>query len=483
MTATTPLSQRPGARGVTMFYRVLAVLLAAFFAAVAAVSLAVWVKNGHAASLVSIVTPVWLAWAVLCFFMLRKIEGTRWTSAAVFVLALLPRLALAFVQTYTPTSDFANYWTLGQAFVQGDNSLIATMVAQYRILEFSGLAALWGGMQWISGGTMFGFQCLQCIITSGIAVLIYLLGNKADRLVGLIAAALYALYPSNLAMSQVFTNQHLATLLALSAILLYLRGMEAKDIGRRVLYGTLAGLALLVSHYAHPSSLITMIAFILYAVLICIDLKDQIPRVLCVLAACLIAFYGGKTLTNHVLLREGYRSPGTEQYQSYSRLLVGLMDETDGQLDSEIWNTTYIQITDDEIPAILKERLKEPFKLISLFARKALKMWGAMDSSFVFYTHEANETKETLAVAGTLGALDVVYVAAVYLLAAIGLFVNRNVLRQLRLSALITAGWIGVYLLIEIQMRYRYYAMPMLMIFAALGAVWLLKRGRKKADA
>jgi hypothetical protein len=480
MTTTTPLSEGHGACGVTIFYRVLALLLAVFFTGIAAVSLAVWVKNGHAASLISIAAPIWIAYAVLCFFLIRKAADTNWAAAAVFLLAFLPRIVLVFVHTYSPTSDYWNYWQMGQAFLQGDSPMIALQVDQYRVFEFSGLAVLWGVMQWITGGSALGFQCLQCMITAGIAVMVYLLGSKADKRIGLTAAILYALYPSNLVMSQVFSNQHLATLLALCAILLYLRGMEARGFPKRVLYGALAGLTLLVSHYSYPASIITRIAFAVYALLLCFQCRKQILQILCVLAACLVVFSAGEALTDRALLAGGYRLAETERFHQTERILTGLAAESDGQLDQQL-RDVYRAMSDDEAHAAIREKLKNPAALVKLFARKALIMWGSMDSTFTWYTHEANETSTTLAVSDALGALDVVYVAAVYLLAATGLFLRRNALGVLGLPAIITAGWIGVYLIYEIQMRYRYYAMPLLMVFAALGVAALLARRKKEA--
>lgn len=475
-------SKDSGARGVSVFYRVLAALLAAFFAAVAAVSLAVWVKNGHAASLVSIVTPLWLAWAALCFIALRKIGDAKWAAAAVFALALLPRLSLAFVQTYTPTSDFLSYWQMGQAFLRGDKALIAAVVDNSRAYEFAGIGVWEGFMQFVSGQTALGYQLLQCVITSGTAVLIYLLGSRMDRRVGLIAALLYALYPSNLAFSQVFTNQHLATFLALSAVLVFLKAMDETALRKSVLLGALAGALLLFSHYEHPSSIVTRAAFVVFAALLCFDLRGQWLRVLCALAACLLLFSAGNALLGRLLLTQGYRLETTRGSVLKEGVLTGLTGETDGLLDSAI-RDEYRALTDAEQSAAIMEKLLHPAELAKLFARKALKLWGAMDSSFVFYTHETNGTETASAVSESLGALDVPFVAAVYLLSALGLVFNRKARGALRLPMLITAGWIGVYLIYEIQMRYRYYAMPLLMIFAAAGLVWLLGRGRKKADA
>ena len=479
----TPLSAAGrGTRGTAFFYRVLALLLAAFWVAVALVSLAVWVKNGHAAALPSLVTLAWLTFAALGVWLVHKTADTRQAAAAVFLAALLPRLALCLIHTTTPTSDFANYWAMGQAFLQGDRAAIAALVDHYRVLEFSGLAVLWGGMQWITGGTALGFQLLQCALTAGIAVAVYFLGSKTDTRTGRIAALLFALYPSNIVIAQVFTNQHLAVLMALISILLFLRALAGNALWQRVLYGALAGLALLVSHYSHPSSVITRIAFAVYTVGLCVALRKQILPILAVLAACLIAFSGGKALVDHTLLAGGYRLSATEQFHQTERILTGLTTETDGQLD-QVQRDAFRAMTDEQARNAILAELARPVPLIKLLARKAVIMWGAMDSSFTWYTHEGNETPQTLAVSSAMGALDVLFAAAVYLLAALGLITERRAAPCTDLYKLIVIGWIGVYLLYEIQMRYRYYAMPFLMIFAALGIARLYKRGRKKGNA
>ena len=480
MTVTTSSSTGGGARGVTVFYRVVAVLLAAFFAGIALISLAVWVKNGHIASLVSVIPLLWLAYAALGFVLVRRLVKSKWTAAAVFVFALLPRLALSLVHTYTPTSDFLSYWQMGQAFLRGDSSVIAAVVDNSHVYEFAGVGILEGVMQFLSGRTPLGYQILQIVLTAGIAVLVLRLGSRLGRPVGLTAAVLYALYPSGIVMAQVFTNQHLAVFLALLSILLYLHGLRAEGLGRRIGWGALAGFTLLVSHYAHPSSIVTRIAFLTYAVLLCFDDKKHILRILCVPAACLILFSAGNALIERATLALGYRLPETRQSCVAEGILTGLTYETDGLLDSAL-RDEYRALTADEQRAAILHKLTEPAQVLKLLARKAAKMWGAMDSSFIWYTHETNETEATLAVSTALGALDMVFVACVYLLAAIGLVRRRNTLRPFALYQLIVAGWIGVYLVYEIQMRYRYYAMPFLMIFAALGIAALKRRKKENA--
>ena len=78
-----------------------------------------------------------------------------------------------------------------------------------------------------------------------------------------------------------------------------------------LLLGALAGCLLLISEYAHSSSLVTQIALAVYTVTICIDfVKDRkrIVQALCVLAACLLTLYGVKAaVRSGFAFTQGYR--------------------------------------------------------------------------------------------------------------------------------------------------------------------------------
>jgi hypothetical protein len=67
--------------------------------------------------------------------------------------------------------------------------------------------------------------------------------------------------------------------------------------------------------------------------------------------------------------------------------------------------------------------------------------------------------------------LDFFYVAAIYLFAFIGVLLGRNARPFDLLLILIILGWAAVHLLIEVQTRYRFLAMPFLCIFAGRG-IW-----------
>ena len=469
-------------RVVSRFYRWVSVSMALIFISIAAASLVIWFKNIQYSRLLAWINSLWLAYGLLSAFTLKKTAKHKYCTAIIFLLALAPRLTLALLHPYTPTNDFAFYWDMGAALIQGDPSVIAHYVNHFHILEYAGLGIVSAAMQCISGGTLIGFQILLTLITSINTVLIYQIGKRFHRHVGLIAAFLYALYPSNIVMTQVFTNQHMAVLLALLSLLTYLKGFRSRTISHAIVQGGIAGILLLFSHYAHPSSLVSRVAFAVYALLLCVELsrnRQQVIRTLCVLIACLLIFSVGFHIADQVMLSYKLRSETTEQYHVTTYMLVGLDHTTDGLLD-EIEKYRYMMMTPQEAWTEVWSRVKDPIKLGGLLIRKAFRMWGSMDTSFYFYTDYTNNTPFQHMVASAFGALDGLFTVASYLLAAIGLFLSRNKMRPLALPLIVLTGWFSIYLFSEIQPRYRYYGMIFVIIFAAVGCHLLWQRYMEK---
>ncbi len=463
-------------RWVSGCYRYAAVALAVIFACISVAGLILWVKHGQYRYIVSFLNLAWLLYAALCAAVCYRWGSIKRAAALVFVLALIPRLALAFAQTYTPTNDFHTYWSMGEAFLRGDRAYIAGVVDQYRDYGFAGLAVLEGVTQAVSGGTILGYQIFQSVLTSMTAALVYLLGRRYHPRVGLIAAMLYALYPSNIVMSQVFTNQHLAAFFALLSLLSFLSGTRARGFGGSMLFGILAGCLLLVSEYAHSSSLVTQIALILYTVTLCIDFGKDRRRVLtalCMLAVCLLTLYAARDGINRVLLSQGYRWESTPRYSYLEYVYTGLGYENDGQLVPQE-RIAFLLMQPDEAVAAIFSRLSDPVRVAKLLVRKVIRMWASMDSSFQWYTDWATPFQHTAA--ASLGALDMPFVSSAYLLAAVGFYQLRNGMRKLGLPLITLSGWLCAYLIMEIQPRYRYYGMTFVMIFAAAGAFLLWRK-------
>lgn len=470
-------SQRES-RWVSGCFRYASVALAVIFACISAAGMVLWVKHGQYQALFTFLNLIWLLYAALCAAVCFRWGSAKRAAALVFVFALIPRVALALAQTYTPTNDFYTYWSMGEAFLRGDRAYIAGVVGLFRDYGFAGLAVLEGVTQAISGGTILGYQIFQSVLTSLTAVLVYLLGRRYHPRVGLMAGMLYALYPSNIVMAQVFTNQHFAAFFALLAMLVFLAGTRVRGFGGSMLLGALAGLLLLVSEYAHSSSLVTQIALILYTVTLCVDFGKNRGRVLtalCMLVVCLLTLYAARDLINRVLLSQGYRWASTPRYSYLEYVYTGLGYEHDGQLVPGE-RIAFLLMTHDEAVAAIFARLREPFRVAKLLVRKVIRMWASMDSSFQWYTDWGTPLQHS--VAASFGALDMPFVSAAYLLAAYGWYKARKGMRKLGLPLITLTGWLCAYLIMEIQPRYRYYGMTFVMIFAAVGGYLLWRKCR-----
>ncbi len=431
-------------------------------------------------------TPLfgWILLAYLLFFaafvlILRRtnceIKRRPWLWALViFLLALAPRLYFYSRVQYVPQNDFANYVDMGIAFARGDFAYVASISAGYQIASFSGLGTLNGLIMLVFGASTRSLQLAECVITSLSSVMVYLVARRFDEGSAPAAGFLFALYPANIVFSQVTSNQHLAVFFALTSILFLLFAFSSARRVRAGVFAALSGLMILLSHYAHPSTITTLIAFgIFWLVLFFSSLrqKKELLRLCIIAVAFSAAFFGLRTGADAWMRSAGLLSGDMLEGTSLSKVVVGLNPETGGAYSESDYGMVMDQPESEQAAfcwKIIRERLGQD-DLAGLFDVKILRTWMVKDTSFgwpFFGMESVPEDLSVLVKAYTL--LDFFYVAALFLFAWIGgLLRRRGGAGDLLL--LILLGWMGVHLFIEIQTRYRYFAMPFLMIFAAYG--------------
>lgn len=429
---------------------------------------------------------LFLAFALILRRTNCRVKRMPWLWALViFLLALAPRLYFYSRVHYVPSNDFANYVDMGLAFARGDFALVASVSAGYQIASFSGLGVLNGLVMLVFGASARSFQLAQCVITSLSAVTVYLIARRFDEGSAPAAGFLFALYPANIVFSQVTSNQHPAVLFALASILFLLLALSSARRVRAGVFAALSGLMLLLSHYAHPSTITTLIAFgIFWLVLFFSSLrqKKELLRLLIIVAAFSAAFFGLRAGADAGMRSAGLLSRDIVEGTSLSKVVVGLNPETAGAYSASDYGMVMEQPADKQAAfcwKIIRERLGQD-KLFGLFDVKIMRTWMVKDTSFgwPFYGMESvPDDLSALVKAYTL--FDFFYVAALFLFSWIGgLLRRRGGAGDLLL--LILLGWMGVHLFIEIQTRYRYFAMPFLMIFAAYGFFAIVGSRRRR---
>ena len=413
-------------------------------------------------------------------------------GALIFVLALALRYAAYTYIVYTPTSDFQNYYNMGVAFTRGDYAVIAKQAAEYHISGFSGLGVLNGLLMLLSGTSVRAFQFAQCVIASLSCVAAYLLARRFDVESAPAAGLLFAFYPANIVFSQVTSNQHLAVLFSLLALwLAHLALSQTKPV-RTLVYALSSGVLLLLSYYAHPSTATTLLALgIVWLVLLLAALKkrSELLRLLIAGAAFCVGFFALRAGTEAGMRAAGLSYPTTVNSSYLAKVVIGLNPETTGGYSASDWGMIWAQPESEQnafCVQVIRERLQQP-DLFGLLDTKLMRMWMVPDGSFGWAMGNESTASSAPASAELLardnwlaGAklLDFFYVARLFLFAWIGgLFRRRGSAGDLLLWVLL--GWMGVHLFIEIQSRYRYFGMPLLMILAAYGVFCLLGRTLK----
>ena len=457
--------------------------------------------------MVTLIVLAAVFYGILLYRQLLK-EKDFTAGLAVFFIALLPRLAMGLWLEYIPASDFSNYYQLGLAFHAGDFQRIADIAQGYGIPSFTGLSVLNGLIASLTQ-TVRGFQTVQAVITSVIALLIFCLGKQVDRKVGLIAGLLWAFYPSNIVFTQVTTNQHWSTMIGLLAALCILRAVRETTWGRSLLFAALSGILMGIGQFAHPSTppvVVAYSAFLLGKIVVCLkEKKKDALRFAGLLAAFLVMAMAVDKIGYASLQKVGaYHPDAYSRGTIYGKLLMGTNPETVGGISYEDLEELYAHPQEEYLShtvSVLVERVKDVPTFVKTMTKKAIIMWCAKDGSFDCYIHGlyiygldrayGNEPFDLkgLSYQGLhdfikeFAFVDFIYVFLIYLSASLGILLKKDQrnTEPYCLSVWILLGWIAVHQLVEQQARYRNYAMPYLLILAAMGVVWLINWTKNRA--
>ncbi|MGM9634684.1 MAG: glycosyltransferase family 39 protein [Candidatus Avispirillum sp.] len=450
---------------------------------------------------------------------LRKMKVWQ-LAGAVFIAALVPRVIVACIGTSTPVSDFGYYYNMMKLFYgEEGHALAKAAMEHYGYYGYYGLGLIHGIIGRIAGEGLYSAQLAFSVITSASAVLIFFIGSRFSRPAGMAAGLLFAFYPSNIFMAQITNNQHCAIFFALLALYFLIIARDAKHFYGIILLGASGGAAMLLSHYCHPSSTSTRIAAAAYFVVLilsCLRSKKQLLGAVC-LAVCFFASFAVFDKISYTVMDgTGFldkanqsESDGEDSNDSeplyISKIAVGLNPESRGRYNEEVYgigNSLSREEAEREYKEMIASYFEEPEELIRTLILKTQFMWGGCDSSFMFYKLDMENKVADDTGAGTLGVssqqfypnylnyikamsfADAVYTFFMYVFAAIGAvcFVRKR-FAGFDLLMWTLLGWIGVHVLIEVQPRYRYYAMTIIAVFAGVGISVAAKQVHSAAAA
>lgn len=170
--------------------------------------------------------------------------------AAIVLLALLLRIAVVAADSgYQPANDALEYDYLARSIAAGDGYPQSGYLLQGGPTAFRGPAypLLLGAVYAVSGDSITAGRLLGALLGAAIVALLYLLAKRVwGRRVGLLAAALAAVFPPLVLLSRELLSESLFIALELSAILCVLEFRRSGRMPRwSVAAGVLCGLAIL----------------------------------------------------------------------------------------------------------------------------------------------------------------------------------------------------------------------------------------------
>jgi len=438
---------------------------------------------------------------LICFYkiFIDYINDNNFTQICylIFAFSFTIRTILCLKNIYIPTNDFKNYFEYGINLYYGNTTAVAQVIQSYKIPSMGGLAVLNKIIMEVFSPSLLGMQVSNCIMSSFSCILLMNILKYINVKVATLAGFLYSIYPSGIFCTIITTNVHGANMFCLLSILILVKLINNSFANKyeKYLYGIIAGFCLFIAKLFHGSLaqvyIIGIFVFILFAQLQYIIKSKLIMKDAWIFVIILLIsnnmFYsiGINNLYNEGIIYNKDSKP------LYTTLIIGLNKESRGY-----YGEIPIKQLDEIMKLDEKERLSKTLEItknnlintsetIKLFKDKFLGLWFDLDNYFYFGTQGKIETLQNQNkgdinsgdinviqnLSNTFSITDLVFINCMYVFMMVALIFRKrnNFLLIENIFVIITFGWIIIFLLTEIQSRYRYYAMPFIISLASIG--------------
>lgn len=385
-------------------------------------------------------------------------RDARFGGAAVFAAALALRAAAVFLLPCEPVSDFALMYEAAQSAAAGDPAAFAG--EYFELWGYQIPFALYEALVIRLGGGVCAFGLLNSLYGAATALLVYLIALRfAPGGAALAAGLIYAAWPGALLITPVLTNQCISLCLMLLGVYLALGGGPARS--------ALAGAAIALGNLMRPEAVLIFCGALAALVLALLARRGEAKRLLAGFA-CLAAGYIALTLAAGAALG-GMAPRGIGNAAPEWKFVLGLDTATAGGYDDSV--AYILSIADGaERRAAALEAIRASLaacdSLPLFFAEKAALFWGRYEDIWLGVESGA---------AYALRSAERAFFLAAAPLAFCGCLRRRESAAE-SLARGVLLAFFAVYLLIEIQSRYRYFIIPFLAILAAAGIKSLAAR-------
>lgn len=434
------------------------------------------------------------------------------------------------VQTVT-ASDFSALYNASVGIGTGSNKDYLKESGYFQVWAYQNGFVLWQSFLI----KLFGSKVLTLqignIVTNAFTTLgVYLLGKEVgNHRVGLISSFMYAFYLPSIFMTSVLTNQTIATMFYIFGFYFIFVGHrvlvgkeiplrsiitpKTNDLGIEVeesiavkdelsnvtddvengsyfgfIFIFLGALGILFGNITRPLAPVILVAIVLfYLVYRLIKLKDLkgLIKPFISLAIIFSVFFGGMFITNTAIKSSGIADYGLINRNPTWKFVTGLDQKSKGTYSAEkldkLSKATVGKKRDALGKKMIKSEIKDKKALIKLFGKKFKFMWSGEDTAISWAVNNPmvayNPTNMKVKLGYLIKAQKMQWIGIFALLiagtlASFKLWGKRlSKYNNIILLNIVWFGYVAVHLLIEIQTRYRYFAMPLLIIIGAYGIV------------
>lgn len=402
----------------------------------------------------------------------------------ILALAAVLRVFYVFAVPTQPSSDFALLYSSAQSTVNGDLSWANVTEGYFSWWHYQIPFVLYEALVLKLVNSMAVLKLLNVVWSVGMVYFVYrIVKGFSTTPCALAVALLTAVYPGFIVQVSVLTNQHISLFFILFGLTVL---FETRSYWGCAVSGVLVALGNLM----RPE------AAIVIAALCCVGLcrfiecptKKSFVRIIFSLVAVMLAYFALQKAVELVLHALGYAPYGIGNAVPEWKLIVGLDMESGGTVSKNYAHLLDIQDHDERsatIRAIIAAKFDEAVSHPEFFAEKLKYFWTSCDDTGFTLAGVTEWTKalggiSAVSMVYTLSSIEYAIRLIVYLMSAVSCALYaRSAFAGKRESvsaaplcvAAVLCGTVLAYLFIEIQPRYRMFAMPF--VFAM--AVQMLK--------
>lgn len=412
---------------------------------------------------------------------------SRWLLAAVLAVCAAVRLVYILVIPTVPVSDFETLYQAAQASAQGDFQWSHVSGGYFYKWPYQIPFVLYEAAVIRVIPSIFALKFLNVVWMTGAAYLVYRISRRVmPEWAALYGAFLYSVCPGTVLLSPLLTNQHIAMFFLLLGIELTV----GKSAWWRQLLG---GISLGIGNLLRPESVIVVLAMLCCGILFLLENpgKKNAAAVAAMLVLVLLGYFGIQKGVGALLYGLDIAPNGIGNNYPQWKFFLGLDTTTEYGYYSEQDYSAYRSDGPDRwrlVGDYIRQRFSTCSSLPEFFRNKVSAFWTQPDSfSWSINTLESTDVVlPGVTVEGFQRIVSHMQQGMQLVMYALALPAGLALRRRHRdgrmedlLMVAVLCGIFCVYLLIEVQVRYRYVAVPFLCMADAVTMGWLLQRNKQ----